>query len=213
MSVTVANVSLIHTFDYWRERTNEIAHALTNSVVTAGGNTVTGNVAISGYFYANVIATPSLGGGNLTSSNTLTVTTNVSITANQLSIGNASINAVINSTSITVDGYSYLPVTFSMNTQTSGTSAQLVDSYASATYRTSDYILSVKDNNANAFHSAKALILHDGGTTYTTIYGVVYSNTSLGTFAANANATHVRLYITPAVANTQVKGIRTMVVV
>lgn len=213
MSITVANTELSSTFDYWRERTNEIAHALTNSVVTAGGNTVSGNVSISGYFYANVIVTPSLRGGNLTSTNTLYISSNVEINGDQLSVGNSIVNSVINSTSVVVNGYTYLPVMFSMNTQTSGTTEQLIDSFVTATYRGGDYVLTIKDNGANAYHMTKTLVLHDGGTSYMTTYGVQYSNTTLGTFAANANATHVRLYFTPTVANTQVKGVRTMVVV
>jgi len=115
--------------------------------------------------------------------------------------------------SMVINSVEVLNVMFSVNTQTSGTSAQLVDSFLTASYRGADYTITIKDNGANAFHAAKTLILHDGGTSYMTTYGVIYSNTSLGILAANANATHIRLYLTPTVTNTQVKGVRTMVVV
>ena len=54
MSITVANTGNTNTFDYWRNRTNELAYAMSTYVVTAGGsNTAAGNAAISGTFTAN----------------------------------------------------------------------------------------------------------------------------------------------------------------
>ena len=38
MTVTVANTGNTNTFDYWRNRTNELAYAMTTYVVTAGGS-------------------------------------------------------------------------------------------------------------------------------------------------------------------------------
>ena len=56
MTVTVANTSNTNTFDYWRNRTNELAYAMTTYAVTAGSsNAAVGNAAITGNFNANTI--------------------------------------------------------------------------------------------------------------------------------------------------------------
>ena len=38
MTVTVANTANTNTFDYWRNRTNELAYAMSTYAVTAGGS-------------------------------------------------------------------------------------------------------------------------------------------------------------------------------
>ena len=56
MTVTVANTSNTNTFDYWRNRTNELAYAMTTYAVTAGSsNAAVGNAAITGNFNANTL--------------------------------------------------------------------------------------------------------------------------------------------------------------
>ena len=57
MTVVVANTSNTNTFDYWRNRTNELAYAMTTYAVTAGSsNAAVGNAAITGNFNANSIS-------------------------------------------------------------------------------------------------------------------------------------------------------------
>ena len=80
-------------------------------------------------------------------------------------------------------------------------------------YRTAEYVISLKNNAANAHQTSKLLLIHDGGDAYVSEYGVISTNTSLGSFSANANSTHCRLLFTPTASNTQIKGIRTNVVV
>ena len=53
MSITIANTTLTNTFEYWVNRTNELADAMTNQVVTTDSNTTPGNAAITGMFSAN----------------------------------------------------------------------------------------------------------------------------------------------------------------
>ena len=90
MTVTVANTANTNTFDYWRNRTNELAYAMSTYAVTAGGsNTAAGNAAITGTFTAN----------------DLVVTTGIAI-------GNSSTNAVVNTTTVFV-GNSTVNATFS----------------------------------------------------------------------------------------------------
>lgn len=156
MTVAVANVANTNTFDYWRVRTNELATAMSN-VVLSTGSTTTGNAAISGTFTAAVL---------------------------QSNTGTFSANGLT----------------------TTGTSAQLLDSYAVATFRGAEYFISVKDNNANAYQATKILTVHNVVNAFSTEYATILSNTSLGVFDANvaSNATHVTLYITPTSSNTTV---------
>ena len=84
MTINVANTGLTNTFDYWRSRTNELAYAMSQYVVTTNSNTATGNAAITGTFTANVIIANSIsiGGGNGSINTSVIVTSN--ITSNNL---------------------------------------------------------------------------------------------------------------------------------
>jgi hypothetical protein len=157
MTVSVNAIANTNTFDFWRNRTNELANAMSTVVVTVNSNTATGNAEISGTFTAGVLKS---NGGTFT--------------ANGLT--------------------------------TTGTSAQLLDSYAVATFRGAEYFISVKDNNANAYQATKILTVHNVVNAFSTEYATILSNASLGVFDANvaSNATHVTLYITPTSSNTTV---------
>jgi len=192
MTVTVANTANTNTFDYWRNRTNELAYAMSTYAVTAGGtNTAVGNAAISGNFNANSI-----------------------------SIGNSSVNVAI-STANSVqqsNGQYYLnangswsaisSIAASSNTTTTGTSATIIDYYDFASYRAVEYIVHVIDNNANAYVSTKIMTTHNSGDAFSTEYATLLSNGTLGVFVANANSTHVKLNFTPTSTNTSVKFLR-----
>ena len=52
MTVTVANTSNTSTFQYWLDRTNELADAMTTKAVTVDSNSATGNVTVNGTFTA-----------------------------------------------------------------------------------------------------------------------------------------------------------------
>lgn len=147
---------------------------------------------------------------------------NITFTTNDLTIGNSTVNTYVNSSTITINGVIIntsssavaLPevAILSMNTRTTGTSAQIVDSFEIATYRAAEYMLTIKDNAANGHQVNKLLVLYDGSDASITDYGIIFSNTDLGTFTANANATHCRLLLTPTIANSQVKGSKTFIV-
>jgi hypothetical protein len=267
MTISVANTSNTNSFYYWLTKTNELAHALSNYVITTDSNNTTGNAYVNGTFSATTLtANSGLRGGNSSTSTVLTITSNVNITGNLLSvgsnilvntsvlsignstvntivnssiisignttlnssvlsignsivnvtvnsslisIGNSTINTSINSSSIGITGYSVSTV----NVQTSNTDSQVVDYFDKTVYRTAEYVMSLKDNSANSQQASKLLLIHDTGDAYVTEYGVISTNASLGTFSANANSTHCRLLFTPTAANTQIKGIRTNVVV
>ena len=137
------------------------------------------------------------------------VTPNVTVGANTITVGTG---VSINTSTITADSLFLVSgIVSSINVQTSGTSQQVVDSATLSSIRTLEYVWSIGDNNANAYQTSKLSVIHAGGASYHTEYGVVFSNTQLGTFATDTNATHVRVLFTPTVSNSQLKAIRTAV--
>lgn len=161
--------------------------------------------------------------------------------ASVLTVGNSSVNVVINSTSITlanssvefniekptaaqVSGGDYylnangsyaqivIPEISPIVTNTTGTGAQLVDSFEITTYRCVNYITNVKNNNANGHSMSQLSVLYCNNTSpLYAEFGILESNGSLGSFTANANATHVRVYFAPVPSNTTVQLLRSSI--
>lgn len=78
-----------------------------------------------------------------------------------------------------------------------------IDSFAIATYRTIEYVYSIKHDTANAYQSGKLIVLNDGTAGHLEEFGVAFSNTSagiLGSFNTDANATHILVTFTPGAA-------------
>ena len=102
MTVLVANVSTsTDTFGQWVSKTNIIASALSNVVITTDSNTTVGNAAISGTFSANVLFGNTISGGNTSAAANVTITSNAIFSQNayvtgRLVVGSAA-NVQINS--------------------------------------------------------------------------------------------------------------------
>lgn len=121
MTVTVANTANTNTFDYWRNRTNELAYAMSTYAVTAGGsNTAVGNAAISGVFTAGSLSLNT--GINIGNS-----TVNAVVNTSTLFVGNSSVNATITGQSLTIGGSIYVGNTTS-NLVATTTSVKLSNS-------------------------------------------------------------------------------------
>lgn len=247
MTITVANTSNTSTFEYWLNRTNELASAMTNYAVTTNSNTATGNAAITGTFTSNTVTANAINTntfnvntsilvGNATinssiNSSSITIGNSV-LNSSSLLIGNSTVNSVINSTSVSLsnstsniaitiptssqvsNGVFYLNANgswsaagglLSQSISTTGNSIQNVDTFSTTSYRTAEYLISVKDNVANNYYSSKLIIMHDGGNAYITEYGMITSNTSVGIFSANIISSNVCLQFTPVSTNTTVK--------
>jgi hypothetical protein len=101
----------------------------------------------------------------------------------------------------------------SVSNTTTGATLQAVDSFAAATYRSADYTISVKDNNANGYQVSNILIIHNGTNSYLTEFGTMYTNTSLGAFTTDITSGNVRLLFTPVSTNTTLKIKKTVLVV
>lgn len=196
MTVSVANVANTNTFDYWRVRTNELATAMSNVVVTteasATPSPTSGNAAISGTFTANVLAGNTVYLSNTTSNVTIAIPNTV-----QKSTGDYFLNANGSWTAVIT------PV-ISSSANTSGTSSQQIDNYAMADYGGVEFFIRVKDNNANSYHATKILTFHNNVTAFSTEYGYMISNATLGTFSVSTNTSHVILSMTPTSTDTTV---------
>lgn len=157
------------------------------------------------------------------------VNTTVASIPTSVIVGNSTVNAVVNSTSLSISNstvvYNFIPPTsaqkaadtYYLNANgswleiptvepvtytTTGTSAQEVDSWLLATYYSTEYNITVNDNNANNRQISKMVVIHDEGDAYYNEYAIVQSNSAMGTFVANSNTTHCRLFFTPVSSNT-----------
>ena len=106
MALSTANVDTgSHTFQTWVDKTNTLLDAYSTTIVTTAANSsggiTTGNATVNGIFTSNSVSvngnsTFGLRGGNVTTNATLFITSNVSI-------GNATVNTVIDTTVIDTD--------------------------------------------------------------------------------------------------------------
>lgn len=88
MTIAVANVdTTADTFSQWVVKTNIIADALSNKIVTVNSNTATGNAAITGTFSSSIFAGNTISGGNSSVSANLTISTNTAFTGAKVKLG------------------------------------------------------------------------------------------------------------------------------
>lgn len=192
MTIAVANVANTNTFDYWRVRTNELAYAMSVSTITTNSNTTSGNAIVNGYITAT---------GFIVSNSTSNASISIPTTA-QYNSGQYYLNA--NGSWVQVPAYL-------ITATTSGAGAPaLLDSYRMSDYNAMEYMIHMKDNDANGYLSTKLITVHDGANVFITEYATVTSNSlfTSGPLKANANTTHVKLYVTPTSANTDVRILR-----
>lgn len=185
MTIEVANTIVTNTFQFLINRVNELADSMTKKAVTTDSNTAVGNAAVSNVFTANVLI------------------------ANTVRVSNTTSNIVISipNTSIVSDGNYYLnangswtPIVFpisAFSVNTSTTFTQEIDSYFMSQVGGAEYFIRIKDNNANNYQASKVLTFHNGVSAFSTEYGSMISNTTLGVFSVGSNTTHVILYVTP----------------
>ena len=192
MSIEVANTIITNTFQFLINRVNELADSMTNKAVTTDSNTAVGNAAVSNAFTANVLIADTVRVSN-TTSNIVIGVPNTSVVAN----GSYYLNA----------NGSWAPIVFpvsSFTVNTSTTFTQEIDSYFMSQIGGVEYFVRIKDNNANNYQASKVLSFHNGVSAFSTEYGSMISNTTLGVFSVGSNTTHVILYITPTSTNTSI---------
>ena len=134
MTVTVSNTSNTNTFDYWRNRTNEIAHAVTTFAVTTESNTAAGNAAISGTFTSNaMVVNSNISVGNSTV-NTQITAGNVNLNGSRLHIGNSTINSVMTEAGLVVSNSSAAVTISPAGSDGDANNAAYLGGAAAATY-------------------------------------------------------------------------------
>ena len=80
----------------------------------------------------------------------------------------------------------------------SSTSVTVLDTFAKATFRASEYFIAI--TQGSDFQSSKVMVGHDGTNSYITQYGTLVSGSTLGTFTAGVNGANVELKVTMASA-------------
>lgn len=126
--------------------------------------------------------------------------------ANSISTGNSTVNSVLSSVSLTIG----TTLHSALNISTTGTSNQVVDSWATSTYRGAEYVLCVVDNSANNQEITKIMGLFNGSITE---FGTILSNSAIGTFQGFQNTTSFILTFTPVSTSTTIKGNRILITV
>jgi hypothetical protein len=175
------------------------------------------NVTNDSIFTSNVTVNSSIIVGNSTTnavvnSSAFTLsnsTVSMSIrkpTAAQYSNGQFFLNANGSWTSVSI-----VNQTTNGSVTTTGTSTQTIDSFALSAFQGAEYIVSASDNTANNKYVSKILCAHNGSSSFTTEYGQITTNGSIGVFGSSTNATHFILNFTPSTSNCTVRYTRTVV--
>lgn len=129
---------------------------------------------------------------NITSVGTLT---SVAVTGNA-TVGNVVLNGGIQSNRANVSV---------------STTATVIDQFAPATYRTAKYVISA--SSVDGYQSVETLLIHDGTTSYITVYGSICSNASVDIVEISSNldgvSGNIRVYATSANATATVNLVAT----
>jgi hypothetical protein len=181
--------------------------------------TAVGNAAITGTFTANVLTTNTLNVNSKISIGNSTVNTTINSTSFSISNSSANIH-ITNPTSAQIASSSYflnangswsIPSSGPIIVNTSGTGAQLIDSWNSNTIYSAEYQISTIDQTANGYAAARVFVYHDTGSAYTTEYATMYSNATTGhiaTFSANVDSSTVRLWAIPTRTSVKIKFVK-----
>ena len=203
MTALVQNTQITNTFDFWRNRTNELAYAMSTQAVTVNSNTTVGNATIQGTLTANTLVATNISlGANISIANSVSNLTITIPTTTQVNSGQYYLNANGNWTYI-VSSNNTLTVTTGL--------AFIVDSFAMSAWNASEYLVNVKDNTANNFVTSKLIVTHDTGSAYITEYGTIVTNTAIGVFSANTDSSNVYVNFTPTSSNVTVKFARKII--
>jgi hypothetical protein len=185
MTIDVANSTLSNTFDFTRNRVNELAAAMTNKAITVNSNAAVGNAFVTGTFRANTLFTDTLSGGNNSVAAALTISTNTSITgfgrantlyADTLSGGVSGTTAnltVSTNTVFSANGYFNNHVLF-------GNSTVYILANSTALVIPATGSFTVGDSTVNVTANSTVLTVADGGR-------VTVGNSTVNT---TANSTH-----------------------
>jgi hypothetical protein len=177
---------------------------LTIDPAGTGSTTINGDVNINGTLTAT---TASLSG--IIQGDTQVAITDTGSNGTILLIADATTVGTITSSAIAVNGNLNINDSQIKTTSTivsSSTSQFVADNFSATTYRTTKYLIQVRQTGSSNFYSTEVLILHDGSDVYLTQYGTLHTEISpVSSIDADINSGNVRLLITPAVSDTTTK--------
>jgi hypothetical protein len=187
----VSGRALGNTSNRWNTFANSLNASNTatfnGSVLPTANGVLLGDTGTRWFAYATSIDVSN----NATVSNNLTVSNTASITT-RVNVG------------------SVLTIQSNTVAYTNTTPGQtVVDSYSATTYRSSKYLIEVK-NTSTGYQLSELLLTHDGSTVYLTEYGVANSVALFCTFDADISTGNVRLLATPT-SNATFKIARTTI--
>jgi len=106
-------------------------------------------------------------------------------------------NSVSKALPIGSDGFTtgYSGVLSAQTSTTANTAGQTIDSFPMASYRGAEYL--VQAVSSVGVQLSKILVTHDGNNAFSTEFGTLTSNGSLGTFGVSTNSTAVALVFNP----------------
>jgi hypothetical protein len=170
---------------------------LTGNLTAA--NAALGNLVSANFFSGNGSLLTSITGGNVTgtvSSATTAATVTTAAQPNITSVGTLSSVAVTGTATVgninVTGGITSNRANVSVGTNT------VIDEFAPSTYRTAKYVVSA--SNADGYQSAEIILVHNGSSSYISIYGSVCSNATadIVDFSSNINGVsgNVTVYAT-----------------
>ncbi len=181
-----------------------------NTITVIGNATFSNTIAVTGNaVFSNAIAVT----GNTTLSNTIAVTGNATF-SNLMSVAGVATfngNAVTGSSALFL--FNSTTHVYSGSYSFATSSAATIDTVATATYRSVEYLIQMTDTVSLSYHMTKFMVVHDGTTPYKTEFGTIFTNASVGTVDATISGGNINLRVTPASATVVVKFIRTAIVV
>ena len=181
---------------------NVVSNAQLESNLTAYQTTAGLNANITSYLqgFSVTLAACSISIGSSSA--------NLDVTSNVITISNATSNITLSiptaSQSSNTQYFFNANGSWVYSTTSNGSftvnsiSATVIDSYLMANYRGAKYIVSCIDNNANNRYFTELLTTHDTSSGYITEYGMITTNSVIGTFSAGSNSTCVLVQFTSA---------------
>jgi len=219
MSVNVGTIGANATLQAIVTGVNNVVNAFATVAVTANtsanGSMTTGNAYVVGTFGSSILTTAQLRGGTINSSSDLSIVSNVNVSnTSKIYCG----NTTANSTQLTADfvngkNYNFGNNSISVVSGNSSAPNTAIDTFSITSFRSAEYVLSIKAPTSNSFQSSKISVLHDGTNVLSTEYGQLYSNGVLGIFNSYINGNQVVLAFSPASANVIIQGVRTSITV
>ena len=171
-----------------------------DSGATVSGKTKTINLGTGGASDS----TTTINIGPISGTGTITIETGTSLGIGATPTEKLDVNGNIKTNNSVLISDSQLKTT--TTTRTSSSVQFTADSFVAASYRTTKYLIEVRETSTSNFYSSEVLLMHDGTDVYITEYGTLKTASSpVSSIDADLNSGNVRLLITPSVSNTITK--------